>query len=177
MSRIANSPVEIPKGVEVTISGQEVSAKGAKGSLTLTLHDDVAITQEESELKLSAVGSTKQAVAMSGTFRSLVKNLIMGVSEGFEKKLELQGVGYRAQAQGRSLNLSLGFSHPVVYQVPEGIDVETPSQTQILVKGMDKQRVGQVSAEIRAFRPPEPYKGKGVRYADEYVKRKEAKKK
>jgi large subunit ribosomal protein L6 len=177
MSRIANSHVEIPQGVEITISGQEVSAKGSKGALTLTLHDDVAIAQEASELKLSAKGQTQSAVALSGTFRALVSNLVTGVSQGFEKRLELQGVGYRAQAQGRALNLSLGFSHPVVYQVPEGIEVETPSQTQIVVRGIDKQKVGQVSAEIRAFRPPEPYKGKGVRYANEYVKRKEAKKK
>jgi large subunit ribosomal protein L6 len=143
----------------------------------MTLHDLVVIAQEEGSLKLKAVESSKKSVALAGTFRSLVNNMVIGVSDGFQKELELQGVGYRAQAQGKKLNLSLGFSHPVVYEVPEGIEIETPSQTQVIVKGIDKQLVGQVSAEIRAFRPPEPYKGKGVRYADEYVKRKEAKKK
>ena len=143
----------------------------------MTLHSLVAISQEEDRLQLKAVEGSKKSVALAGTSRSLVNNMVTGVSNGFQKELELQGVGYRAQAQGNKLNLSLGFSHPVVYEVPEGIDIETPSQTQVIVKGIDKQLVGQVSAEIRAFRPPEPYKGKGVRYADEYVKRKEAKKK
>ena len=177
MSRIANNPVSIPKGVEVSINGQELSVKGAKGNLTMVLHDLVEISQEEAELKLRATSGSKKSVALAGTFRSLVSNMVTGVSDGFSRELELQGVGYRAQAQGKKLNLSLGFSHPVVYEAPEGIDIETPSQTQVIVKGIDKQLVGQVSAEIRAFRPPEPYKGKGVRYADEYVKRKEAKKK
>jgi len=177
MSRIANSPVSIPKGVEITLSGQEVTVKGSKGNLTVTLHDLVGISQEEDQLQLKAVEVSKKSVALAGTFRSLVNNMVVGVSGGFEKELQLQGVGYRAQAQGKKLNLSLGFSHPVVYEVPEGIDIETPTQTQVIVKGIDKQLVGQVSADIRAFRPPEPYKGKGVRYADEYVKRKEAKKK
>ena len=177
MSRIANAPVSIPSGVEVSLSGQELSIKGSKGNLSLTIHELVEIKQEESELKVVAVNGTNKSHALSGTFRALVNNMVTGVSQGFEKQLELIGVGYRAQAQGRKLNLSLGFSHPVEYQVPEGIDVETPSQTQVVVKGIDKQLVGQVSAEIRAFRPPEPYKGKGVRYANEYVKRKEAKKK
>lgn len=177
MSRIANAPVSIPSGVEVSLSGQELSIKGSKGNLSLTIHELVEIKQEESELKVVAVNTTNKSHALSGTFRALVNNMVTGVSQGFEKQLELIGVGYRAQAQGRKLNLSLGFSHPVEYQVPEGIDVETPSQTQVVVKGIDKQLVGQVSAEIRAFRPPEPYKGKGVRYANEYVKRKEAKKK
>ncbi|MBT4162342.1 MAG: 50S ribosomal protein L6 [Gammaproteobacteria bacterium] len=177
MSRIANSPVQIPSGVEVNLSGKEISVKGAKGNLTLTVHELVEIKQEENELKLAATNSTKKSHALSGTFRSLISNMVMGVTEGFQKELELIGVGYRAQAQGKKLNLSLGFSHPVVYQAPEGIDIETPSQTQVIVKGIDKQLVGQVSAEIRDFRPPEPYKGKGVRYANEYVKRKEAKKK
>ncbi len=177
MSRIANAPVSIPSGVEVSLSGQELSIKGSKGNLSLTIHELVEIKQEESELKVFAVNTTNKSHALSGTFRALVNNMVTGVSQGFEKQLELIGVGYRAQAQGRKLNLSLGFSHPVEYQVPEGIDVETPSQTQVVVKGIDKQLVGQVSAEIRAFRPPEPYKGKGVRYANEYVKRKEAKKK
>ena len=177
MSRIANNPVSIPKGVEITLSGQEVSVKGSKGNLTVTLHDLVGISQEEVRLQLKAVEVSKKSVALAGTFRSLVNNMVVGVSGGFQKELQLQGVGYRAQAQGKKLNLSLGFSHPVVYEVPEGIEIETPTQTQVIVKGIDKQLVGQVSAEIRAFRPPEPYKGKGVRYADEYVKRKEAKKK
>lgn len=177
MSRIANAPVEIPGGVEVTLSGQELSIKGSKGNLSLDIHELVEIKQEENSLKVAAVNTTKQSHALSGTFRALVNNMVTGVSQGFEKQLELIGVGYRAQAQGRKLNLSLGFSHPVEYQAPEGIEIETPSQTQVIVKGIDKQLVGQVSAEIRAFRPPEPYKGKGVRYANEYVKRKEAKKK
>jgi large subunit ribosomal protein L6 len=177
MSRIANNPVSIPKGVEITLSGQEVTVKGSKGNLTVTLHDLVGISQEEDRLQLKAVEVSKKSVALAGTFRSLVNNMVEGVSGGFRKELQLQGVGYRAQAQGKKLNLSLGFSHPIVYDVPEGIDIETPTQTQVIVKGIDKQLVGQVSAEIRAFRPPEPYKGKGVRYVDEYVKRKEAKKK
>lgn len=177
MSRIANSPVAIPSGVEVSISGKELSIKGGKGNLSMTMHELVEISQDEGVLQLKASEESKKAVAMTGTFRSLVNNMVIGVSDGFQKELELQGVGYRAQAQGKKLNLSLGFSHPVVYEAPEGIDIETPSQTQVIVKGIDKQLVGQVSAEIRAFRPPEPYKGKGVRYADEYVRRKEAKKK
>jgi large subunit ribosomal protein L6 len=177
MSRIANNPVSIPKGVEVTLNGQEVTVKGLKGNLTLTLHDLVGISQVEDRLQLKAAEVSKASIALAGTSRSLVNNMVMGVSSGFQKELQLQGVGYRAQAQGKDLNLSLGFSHPVVYAVPEGIDIETPTQTQIIVKGIDKQLVGQVSADIRAFRPPEPYKGKGVRYVDEYVKRKEAKKK
>ena len=177
MSRIANSPVSIPSSVEVTFSGQDLSIKGSKGNLSLTIHELVEIKQEENEIKVAAVDSTKKSHALSGTFRALVNNMVVGVSQGFEKQLELIGVGYRAQAQGKKLNLSLGFSHPVEYQAPEGIDIETPSQTQVIVRGIDKQLVGQVTAEIRAFRPPEPYKGKGVRYANEYVKRKEAKKK
>ena len=177
MSRIANNPVSIPKGVEITLSGQEVTVKGSKGNLAMTLHDLVGISQEEDRLQLKAVEVSKKSVALAGTFRSLVNNMVVGVSTGFQKELQLQGVGYRAQAQGKKLNLSLGFSHPVVYEVPEGIDIETPTQTQVIVKGIDKQLVGQVSADIRAYRPPEPYKGKGVRYLDEYVKRKEAKKK
>ena len=177
MSRIANNPVTIPKGVEITLKGQEVTVKGSKGNLTMTLHDLVGISQVEDRLQLNAVEVSKASVALAGTSRSLVNNMVLGVSSGFQKELQLQGVGYRAQAQGKKLNLSLGFSHPVVYEVPEGIDIETPTQTQVIVKGIDKQLVGQVSADIRAFRPPEPYKGKGVRYVDEYVKRKEAKKK
>jgi large subunit ribosomal protein L6 len=177
MSRIANSPVAIPSGVEVNISGRELSVKGSKGNLSMTVHDLVEIEQGDGELQFKATNSSKKSHALSGTFRSLVSNMVVGVSEGFQKELQLIGVGYRAQAQGKKLNLSLGFSHPVEYEAPEGIEIETPSQTQVLVKGIDKQLVGQVSAEIRAYRPPEPYKGKGVRYVDEYVKRKEAKKK
>ncbi len=177
MSRIANNPVSIPKGVEITLNGQDVNVKGTKGNLSLTLHDLVGISQEEDQLQLKAVEVSKKSVALAGTSRSLVNNMVLGVSNGFQKELQLQGVGYRAQVQGKKLNLSLGFSHPVVYEAPAGIDIETPSQTQVIVKGIDKQLVGQVSAEIRAYRPPEPYKGKGVRYVDEYVKRKEAKKK
>lgn len=177
MSRVANNPVELPGGVEATIDAGRLTVKGAKGSLTLDLHDAVAVVQEDGSLKFSSRGADSAGQAMSGTMRSLVSNMVRGVSEGFERRLLLQGVGYRAQAQGRKLNLTLGFSHPVEYQLPEGIDVETPSQTEIVVRGIDKHLVGQVSAEIRGFRPPEPYKGKGVRYADEYVRRKEAKKK
>jgi len=176
MSRIANNPVPVPNGVEVTIDGPDLNVKGAKGALQLTLHSLVTIAREDDLLLLKAVGPTQQATALAGTFRSLISNMVQGVSEGFQKQLELQGVGYRAQSQGAKLNLTLGFSHPVVYDVPEGIEIETPTQTQIIVRGVDKQKVGQVSAEIRAFRPPEPYKGKGVRYANEYVKRKKLRK-
>ena len=177
MSRIANSPVELPKGVEVSIGGGEISIKGGKGSLTLKLHETVTVEQVENELKIATVKADKKAMAMAGTTRALVNNMVTGVSEGFVRELQLLGVGYRAQVKDNQLNLTLGFSHPVVYKFPKGVEIETPTQTQVLVKGIDKQQVGQVSAEIRAFRPPEPYKGKGVRYADEYVKRKEAKKK
>lgn len=177
MSRIANSPVSLPKDVEAKIEGRSISVKGAKGSLELTLHSLVKVEATDGELSFLAASNDKQARAMAGTMRSVVNNMVVGVSEGFEKKLELQGVGYRAQAQGKKLNLTLGFSHPVEYELPDGIEVTTPSQTEIVVSGIDKQLVGQVSAEIRAFRPPEPYKGKGVRYAGERVRRKEAKKK
>ncbi len=177
MSRIASSPVEIPKGVEVSLNGQELSIKGSKGQLNLTVHQLVEISQEDDVLKFGPAKNGKKPVAMAGTFRSIVNNMVIGVSQGFQKELELRGVGYRAQMQGKKLNLTLGFSHPVEYPIPDGIDIETPTQTQIIVRGIDKQVVGQISAEIRAFRPPEPYKGKGVRYADEQVKRKEAKKK
>jgi large subunit ribosomal protein L6 len=177
MSRIANSPVELPSGVEVTIKDSTISVKGGKGNLSLAINELVNITQNENVISFSAANQTKKSGALAGTFRSIVDNMVTGVTEGFTKELQLIGVGYRAQAQGKKLNLSLGFSHPVVYEVPEGIEVETPTNTQVLVKGVDKQLVGQVAADIRAYRPPEPYKGKGVRYADEYVKRKEAKKK
>ncbi len=177
MSRIASKPVEIPSGVDVSISGQSVSVKGKNGNLSMELHGDVQVKQEDNQLNFSGKDGVEGSVAMAGTMRSLANNMVVGVSQGFEKKLELVGVGYRAQAQGNKLNLTLGFSHPVVYDVPEGITIETPSQTEIVVKGADKQKVGQVSADIRAYRPPEPYKGKGVRYSDERVLRKEAKKK
>ncbi len=177
MSRIANKPVEIPSGVEVNISGQSVSVKGKIGNLSMDINDKVELKQEDNALNFSGKEGVDGSVAMAGTMRSLANNMVVGVSQGFEKKLELVGVGYRAQAQGNKLNLTLGFSHPVIYNVPEGITVETPSQTEIVIKGADKQKVGQVSAEIRAYRPPEPYKGKGVRYSDERVIRKEAKKK
>lgn len=177
MSRIANQPVGIPKEVEVTLSGQELNVKGSKGQLNLAIHELVEISQEEDVLKISATQPSKKSNALAGTFRSIIDNMVVGVNKGFEKELELQGVGYRAQMQGSKLNLTLGFSHQVEYLIPEGIEILTPSQTQIVVKGIDKQLVGQVAAEIRAFRPPEPYKGKGVRYANEYVKRKDAKKK
>jgi len=174
MSRIAKQPVSVPQGVEVRLDGQHVTVKGPKGTLELDVHESVEVRLEEGTVH---VAPRDGAWALAGTMRSLINNMITGVSQGFEKKLELVGVGYRAQAQGRKLNLSLGFSHPVEFEVPEGITIETPSQTEILIKGIDKQKVGQVAASIRALRPPEPYKGKGVRYADEQIIRKEAKKK
>ena len=177
MSRVAKQPVPVPKGVDVTIDGHTVSAKGPKGSETITLHQDVEAKLEDGELGVSPVADRQSAMAMAGTMRSLLSNLVVGVSDGFSKKLELRGVGYRAQAQGKALNLTLGFSHPVVHTIPDGITVETPTQTEIVVSGTDKQIVGQVAADIRSYRPPEPYKGKGVRYAGEQVVMKEAKKK
>ncbi len=171
------TPLSIPKGVDVTIKGQLVSVKGSKGTLEYTVHEFVKLSQEDSAVKFTPVQSGKAAVAQSGTAKSLVNNMIEGVSKGFERKLELVGVGYRAQAQGKILNLTLGFSHPVDYQIPDGITIETPSQTEVVVKGISKQDVGQVAADIRAYRPPEPYKGKGVKYSDEHIVRKEAKKK
>jgi large subunit ribosomal protein L6 len=169
--------VAVPSGVEVKLDGQRISVKGAKGALQMDLHASVQVDQADNELTFAVRDGDSEAVALAGTMRALVSNMVTGVSEGFERRLQLQGVGYRAQAQGRKLNLQLGFSHPVEYELPEGIEVQTPSQTEVVVSGVDKQLVGQVSAEIRAFRPPEPYKGKGVRYADERVRRKEAKKK
>ncbi len=177
MSRIAKAPVTIASGVEVSIASQEVTVKGSKGSLTRIFNDAVAVKQEENELKVEPVEGAANGWAQAGTARSLLDNMVTGVTKGFEKKLQLNGVGYRANAQGSKLNLTLGFSHPVVYEMPEGITVQTPTQTEIVVSGIDKQVVGQVAANIRAYRPPEPYKGKGVRYADEVVRRKEAKKK
>ena len=177
MSRVAKQPIDVPKGVEVTISGKDVSAKGPKGQESMTLHTDVSASLNDGVLGVSAVRQDQKSVAMTGTMRSLLNNLVVGVSTGFEKKLELRGVGYRAQAQGSNLNLTLGFSHPVVHKIPDGIKVETPSQTEVVVSGTNKQIVGQVAADIRSYRPPEPYKGKGVRYVGEYVAMKEAKKK
>ncbi len=177
MSRIAKAPVELPKGVEFKQQGNVVTLKGSKGEISMQLNSEVELTQGEDGLKLSPRSGSRFAMAVTGTMRSLLANMAHGVSEGYERKLELVGVGYRAQAQGKKLNLTLGFSHPVVYTTPEGISIETPSQTEIVIRGSDKQQVGQVAAEIRRFRPPEPYKGKGVRYADERVVLKEAKKK
>jgi large subunit ribosomal protein L6 len=177
MSRIAKNPVEVPGGTEVTISGGLISAKGPKGELSLNKHELVSVDLEDGFLKISANDDSKKSRSMSGTTRALLANLVAGVSTGFEKKLTIIGVGYRAQVQGKNLNLTLGFSHPVVHAIPDGITIEAPSQTELVIKGADKQKVGQVAAEIRAYRPPEPYKGKGVRYTDEYVVRKQAKKK
>jgi large subunit ribosomal protein L6 len=177
MSRIAKKPIELPSGVEFSVKGSELSAKGPKGFLSVTLHDAVQVTQEDNVLTFAPKDKRQSSLAVTGTMRSVVSNIIEGVTNGFEKKLLLVGVGYRAQAQGKQLNLSLGLSHPVNYQVPEGIEIETPTATEIVVRGCDKQKIGQVCAEIRAYRPPEPYKGKGVKYADEQVVRKEAKKK
>lgn len=177
MSRIANAPVDLPSGVEANIANGLITVKGSQGSLQLPLHEQVEIVNEDKQLKLSSKTEDKNAVAVTGTFRALISNMVLGVSQGFEKKLTLIGVGYRAKAQGKTLNLVLGYSHPIDYDLPEGVTVETPTQTEIILKGADKQLVGQVAAEIREFRPPEPYKGKGIRYADEFVYRKEAKKK
>ncbi|RUO30425.1 50S ribosomal protein L6 [Aliidiomarina soli] len=177
MSRVAKAPVAIPAGVEVTLQGQEVTIKGAKGSLTRVVNDAVEVTSADQQLTFAPRDGFANGWAQAGTARAVLNNMVQGVAQGYERKLLLQGVGYRAQAQGKKLNLNLGFSHPVEYEVPEGITVECPTQTEIVVKGADKQLVGQVAANIRAYRKPEPYKGKGVRYADEHVRRKEAKKK
>ncbi|HYQ73280.1 MAG TPA: 50S ribosomal protein L6 [Gammaproteobacteria bacterium] len=177
MSRIANKPVPVPAVVQISISGQQLTVKGPRGTLEHRIHGLVEVVQGDGELSFKARDGSKAANALTGTTRSVASNMVTGVSDGFEKKLELVGVGYRAQAKGKILNLTLGFSHPVDYELPEGVTAETPSQTEIVVKGTDKQQVGQVAAEIRAYRPPEPYKGKGVRYSDEVVIRKEAKKK
>ncbi len=176
MSRVAKAPVAIPSGVEINVAERAVRVKGKNAELSFGLPEGVDLKVEDGEARAVATGREKN-LAMAGTVRAIVANMVHGVTEGFERRLELVGVGYRAQAQGAKLNLALGFSHPVNYAVPEGVTVETPSQTEILVRGADKQAVGQAAAEIRAFRPPEPYKGKGVRYADERVIRKEAKKK
>ena len=177
MSRVAKNPVEIPKGVEFSQSGSKVTVKGSKGSLSMVLNTEIELTHADNQLTVKRRSHSQFAGAMSGTTRALLANMIEGVTTGFEKKLELVGVGYRALAQGNKLNLTLGFSHPVVYELPPGITAETPSQTEITIRGADKQAVGQAAAEIRRFRKPEPYKGKGVRYTDEHVVIKEAKKK
>ncbi len=177
MSRIGNLPVPLPKGVEVNIAPDAVSVKGPLGTLTQALTRNVRLKKDGEALVIEAVNDSNEANAMSGTIRAILSNMVAGVTKGFERKLALVGVGYRAQAQGDKLNLTLGFSHPVVHQMPKGIKVETPTQTEILIKGLDKQLVGQVAATVRAYRPPEPYKGKGVRYADEAIVLKETKKK
>ncbi|NQY37403.1 MAG: 50S ribosomal protein L6 [Alteromonadaceae bacterium] len=177
MSRVAKAPVDIPAGVTVTLSGQDIKVKGPIGELSRTVNDLVVVSQEGNTIKTGIVSDEKGAWAQAGTARALINNMVVGVSKGFEKKLVLQGVGYRAKASGKVLNLTLGFSHPINHEIPAGITVETPSQTEVVLKGADKQMVGQVAADIRAYRKPEPYKGKGVRYVDEHVRRKEAKKK
>ena len=176
MSRVAKNPIALPKGVEVTL-GAAISVKGPLGSLNQATSRDVAVSLKEGVLTFAPTNDGIQANAMAGTMRALVNNMVRGVTQGFEKRLTLIGVGYRAQAQGDALNLTLGFSHPVVHKMPAGIKVETPTQTEIVIKGIDRQVVGQVAADVRAYRPPEPYKGKGVRYSDEVVIKKETKKK
>lgn len=177
MSRVAKSPVSLPSGVNVTLNGQSITVKGAKGELELNVHSSVEVKQEENVLTFAPRNGGKEANAQAGTTRALVNNMVTGVTAGFEKKLQLVGVGYRAKATGSVLNLTLGFSHPIDYELPEGVKADTPSQTDIILTSANKHLLGQVAAEIRAFRPPEPYKGKGVRFADEQVRRKEAKKK
>ena len=176
MSRIAKAPIELPSGVDVSIAGQDVTVKGKNGTLSISLNNAVTVNQAENVLTFEPREGASDGWAQAGTARAIVNNMVTGVASGFEKKLTLIGVGYRAQVQGR-VNLSLGFSHPVVYNLPQGVTAEAPSQTEIVLKSADRQLLGQVAAEIRALRPPEPYKGKGVRYSDEYVRRKEAKKK
>jgi large subunit ribosomal protein L6 len=175
MSRIAKAPITVGKGIDVKIDAQHVTVKGAKGTMEIDIHPSVSVKLDAGVITVTPADDS--GWAMAGTMRSLLANMVQGCGEGFQKKLQLVGVGYRAQAKGKVLNLSLGFSHPIDYPVPSGITIETPSQTEIVVSGADKQVVGQVAAEIRSFRPPEPYKGKGVRYADERIIRKEAKKK
>jgi len=177
MSRIAKKPVDLPASVNLTIDGQSIKAKGPKGELSVNIHDDVSFEQNDKVVQFKPANENKGSMAMTGTMRSLFNNVVTGVTDGFSKKLVLVGVGYRTQLKGKVLNLSLGFSHPIEYAIPDGITIDTPSQTEITVSGCDKQKVGQVCAEIRAFRPPEPYKGKGVKYSDEQIIRKEAKKK
>lgn len=177
MSRVAKAPINIPNGVEVQVDGTAVAVKGSKGQMSFQVPQGLRVAVADNVARVESVDVNRPQWAMAGTVRAVLNNMVSGVKDGFERRLQLVGVGYRAQMQGKSLNLSLGFSHPVNYPIPEGITIEAPSQTEIVVKGVDKQRVGQVAAEIRAFRPPEPYKGKGVRYADERVVLKEAKKK
>jgi large subunit ribosomal protein L6 len=177
MSRIGNKAVAVPTGVTANVEGQTVKVKGPKGALQLVLHDDVIVTMDKGSFKIEPRGESKRARSLWGTSRTLVANLINGVTKGFEEKLEINGVGYRAAVQGKSLNLQLGFSHDVNFKIPEGIAIVTPKPTEIVITGVDKQKVGQVAAEIRGYRPPEPYKGKGVKYAGEYIFRKEGKKK
>ncbi|MDQ2078174.1 50S ribosomal protein L6 [Marinimicrobium sp. ABcell2] len=177
MSRVANSPVEVPAAVNVTLQGQDLTVKGSNGMLALVIHELVEVKQEDNLLTFSARNGAKQSRALAGTMRALVNGMVVGVDKGFEQKLQLVGVGYRAKVEGKTVNLSLGYSQPVSYTLPEGVQAETPSQTEIVLKSADKQLLGQVASEIRALREPEPYKGKGVRYADEQVRRKEAKKK
>ena len=177
MSRVAKAPVTLPAGTSVTLNGQQVEVKGKNGSLSLRLHDLVELKQEEGVVTLSPVADTKEAWMHTGTVRALINNMVQGVSNGFERRLQLIGVGYRAQVAGNKVNLNLGFSHPIEYTLPEGVSAETPTQTEIVLKSNDKQQLGQAAANIRGFRPPEPYKGKGIRYSDEHVIRKEAKKK
>lgn len=177
MSRVAKNPITLPKGVETAIAGSAITVKGSKGSLNIDLHSDVEVQQDGNVLQVSAKNGSRQANALAGTFRALINNMVVGVSEGFQRKLQLQGVGYRAKAQGNTLNITVGYSHPIDYELPAGVTAETPSQTEIVLSSSDKQLLGKVAADIRDFRPPEPYKGKGIRYADESVYRKEAKKK
>jgi large subunit ribosomal protein L6 len=177
MSRVAKNPVQLPAGVDVVLNGQKLTVKGSKGSLELVIHSNVAVEKEEKALTFAARDGAQKSRALAGTTRALVSNMVTGVTSGFVRKLQLVGVGYRAKAAGNLLSLSLGYSHPVEFQVPAGVSVETPTQTEIVLKSANKQLLGQVASEIRAFRPPEPYKGKGVRYSDETVLRKEAKKK
>jgi large subunit ribosomal protein L6 len=177
MSRIAKYPVPVPKGVEVNIASGEISIKGPLGAIARSADPNVEVKKDGESLTFKALGNSNHADAMSGTMRALVANMVQGVTKGFEKRLALVGVGFRAQAQGDKLNLSLGFSHPVVHQMPKGVKVATPTQTEIVITGIDKQLVGQVAAEVRSHRPPEPYKGKGVRYANEVIVLKETKKK
>ena len=176
MSRVAKSPINIPDSIEFSMSENSVTVKGSKGELDFNIPESVSLDVQENVINIKYDETNQESVALAGTTRALVNNMIIGVSDGFEKKLELNGVGYRAKASGKLLELTLGFSHPIKYQLPDEVDVETPSQTEIVLKSHNKQILGQVAADIRAFRPPEPYKGKGVRYADEQVKRKEAKK-
>jgi large subunit ribosomal protein L6 len=177
MSRIAKYPVAVPKGVEFSVSSDQISVKGPLGTIARAANPNVEVKKEGEQIVFKALGNSNHANAMSGTMRALVANMVTGVTKGFERKLTLVGVGFRAQAQGDKLNLSLGYSHPVVHQMPKGVKVVTPTQTEILITGVDKQLVGQVAAEVRGYRPPEPYKGKGVRYADEVIVLKETKKK